>query len=232
MSLVGHVVLAHSNDADADTFVSALTEEGFDTVSVRGALQAIEHVQTQGRGSRVRLVLLQDPLEHVPGVDLIRCIRAMSAVPIVVLAEHDHEDTIVEALDAGADDYLVQPISQRELVARIRTILRRFTAPKIQDGSVVRAGPITLDLDRHTARIGDRPLHLPLREYQVLQVLAQNHDYIVTRTQLFEAVGGTDDNDPRTITTYIRRLRAKIEADPHEPRHIVTIRGLGYKLET
>jgi two-component system response regulator RegX3 len=225
---VRHIVLAAPVPPVLPSLVSALETEGLPVVVIRGCSSAVDHTQMKD----ARLLLFEGCPAEPLDVDAIRRIRARWSVPTIVLASEDNEDAIVDALDAGADDYLVQPVSQRELVARIRTILRRFRALKIQDRSLVRAGLITLDLDRHTARMGDRLLHLPLREYQVLQVLAQNHDYIVTRAQLFEAVGGTDDNDPRTVTTYIRRLRAKIEATPHEPRHIITVRGLGYKLAT
>lgn len=133
MTAVSYVLLALSGDGDAGIVASALKEERFDTVFVHEGLQAVEHLQAHVRVDHVRLVLLEELIGGLPGVDVTRRIRVVSAVPIIMLPEHDDEDTIVEALDAGADDYLSQPVSSHELVARIRPILRRFESPNIGD---------------------------------------------------------------------------------------------------
>jgi two-component system response regulator RegX3 len=154
-------------------------------------------------------------------------------VPVIMLTAKDSEIDKVVGLELGADDYVTKPFSSRELVARMRAVLRRRgDVEEVADASL-EAGPVRMDVERHVVSVRGDQVQLPLKEFELLQVLLRNADRVLTRMQLIDRVWGADYvGDTKTLDVHIKRLRAKIEADPAKPRHIVTVRGLGYKFES
>lgn len=191
------------------------------------------------------LVLLDVVLGGISGIEVCRELRARGATtPIIMVSSRGDEMDVVVGIEVGADDYLAKPYRLRELVARIGVLLRRRRlAPMLEpvpavvgavatDGAVLVAGDIVLDEDRHEVHVGGRPVELALREFQVLRELLANAGRVVTRDELLQQVWGLDyDGDPRIVSTLVGRLRAHVEPDPREPTRIVTIRGVGYRLD-
>lgn len=230
------LVLAHTDPVFGQRIVSMLAREGLSVTGILvgedSAAEILEHSPD--------LVLIQDvpgeraSIEECPvprsGAGAVYEVRRRSGVPVIMLAEDDDEDRVVAALEAGADDYLVYPISARELATRIEVILRRIEDASTGAAHIVRAGSITVDTQRHTATISDRPLLLSVQDFLLLETLAVNSSYVLTRDQLQQAMwGAASTANDKSLTTYIRRLRLKIEADPATPRHIITVRGVGYR---
>ncbi|MBX3116760.1 MAG: response regulator transcription factor, partial [Cryobacterium sp.] len=178
------------------------------------------------------LVLLDIMLPGLSGTEVCRRIRARSTVPIIMLTARAAEVDIVVGLELGADDYVTKPYSSRELVARIRAVLRRREVPdSIADG-LIEASGIVMDTDRHSVTVRGSEVQLPLKEYQLLEVLMRNSGRVLTRGQLIDLVWGEDFfGDGKTLDVHVKRLRGRIEADPSNPEILVTVRGLGYRLE-
>ena len=172
-------------------------------------------------------------LPGLPGSEVCRSLRERSSVPVIMLTAKDSEIDKVVGLELGADDYVTKPFSSRELVARMRAVLRRRgDVEEVADASL-EAGPVRMDVERHVVSVRGDQVQLPLKEFELLQVLLRNADRVLTRMQLIDRVWGADYvGDTKTLDVHIKRLRAKIEADPAKPRHIVTVRGLGYKFES
>lgn len=174
------------------------------------------------------MVLLDLMLPGMSGMDVCRHIRTTSDVPVIMLTAKDSEADIVAGLEVGADDYVTKPFSMRELIARVRANLRR---PVARESEVLSAGPLTLDPVRHEVRLEGREVELRPKEFALLELLLLERGRLVTRSTLLEAVWGPAFyGDPKTLDVHIRRLRAKIEKDPHKPELILTVRGFGYKL--
>jgi two-component system response regulator RegX3 len=153
-------------------------------------------------------------------------------VPVIMLTAKDCEVDKVVGLELGADDYVTKPYSARELVARIRAVLRRHGEPDELVTATIEAGPVRLDVDRHVVSVGGQPVSMPLKEFELLELLLRNAGRVLTRGQLIDRVWGSDYvGDTKTLDVHVKRLRAKVEPDPGSPRHIVTVRGLGYKFE-
>ena len=168
-------------------------------------------------------------LPELDGLDVARTLRRDSTVPIVMLTGRGDEADKIAGLEIGADDYVTKPFSPKELVARIRAVLRRTERPP-DAGDIVRAGDVTLDVPRMRVRVGDRAVELTPTEFQLLVALARAPGRIFTRAQLLDAVRGTDvDSFERAIDTHIKNIRRKIEPDSHTPRYILTVYGMGYK---
>ena len=167
------------------------------------------------------------------GTEVCRQIRTKSAVPIIMLTAKDSEIDKVVGLEIGADDYVTKPYSSRELIARIRAVLRRGELSDITDGSgPLEVGPVRLDVDRHIITVNGTPVALPLKEFELLEFLMRNSGRVLTRMQLIDRVWGSDYvGDTKTLDVHIKRLRAKIEIDPANPELIQTVRGMGYKME-
>jgi two-component system, OmpR family, response regulator RegX3 len=180
------------------------------------------------------LVLLDLMLPGTPGTEVCRQLRARSKVPIIMLTAKDGEVDKVVGLELGADDYVTKPYSVRELVARIRAVLRR--REDTDDGAgaaLVEAGPVRMDVDRHVVTVAGQTVALPLKEFELLELLVRNADRVLTRSQIIDRVWGADYvGDTKTLDVHVKRLRSKVEPHPSRPRHIVTVRGLGYKFET
>jgi two-component system response regulator RegX3 len=222
---------------DEDSFIDALTvglaREGFRVQVARDGAQALDLFDAV----RPDIVLLDVMLPKVSGIDVCRAIRARSKVPIIMVTAKASEIDTVVGLEVGADDYVSKPYRLRELVARMRAVLRR--SPDLvaiddgADGEVLEVGDVTLDPSRHEVVIRDEEVSLPLKEFELLHLLLENAGRVLSRDLLIDRVWGHDYvGDTKTLDVHIKRLRAKVEADPTNPSRIVTIRGLGYKYET
>lgn len=219
---------------DEDSFSEALTyllgREGFQVGVADTGPKAIEEFDRNGAD----LVLLDLMLPGLSGTEVCRQLRSRSNVPIIMLTAKDSEVDKVVGLELGADDYVTKPYSSRELVARIRAVLRRNSDDVFLDneGHVLTVGPVRMDTERHLVSVGNEPINLPLKEFELLEFLMRNSGRVLTRMQLIDRVWGSDYvGDTKTLDVHIKRLRAKIEKDPANPIHIQTVRGLGYKME-
>ena len=163
---------------------------------------------------------------------MCRSLREKSSVPVIMLTAKDSEIDKVVGLELGADDYVTKPFSSRELIARMRAVLRRRGEPEDAPESALESGPVRMDVDRHVVSVRGDQVPLPLKEFELLEVLLRNTGRVLTRMQLIDRVWGADYvGDTKTLDVHVKRLRSKIEADPANPVHLVTVRGLGYKLE-
>lgn len=179
------------------------------------------------------IILLDLMIPKVPGNEVCRQIRTTSNIPIIMLTAKDTEVDKVVGLELGADDYVTKPYSTRELLARIKAVLRRNIKDEVQDNDgVIDIAGIRLDADRHTLHVQGALVAIPLKEFELLEYLMSNVGRVLTRGQLIDRVWGTDYyGDTKTLDVHIKRLRSKIEADPAEPVHLVTVRGLGYRFD-
>ena len=171
-------------------------------------------------------------LPGTSGTEVCRALRARSNVPVIMVTAKDSEVDKVVGLELGADDYVTKPFSSRELVARVRAVLRRTGEAAEESTGVIEAGPVRMDVDRHTVTVDGEAAKLPLKEFELLELLLRNAGRVLTRGQLIDRVWGADYvGDTKNLDVHVKRLRAKVEPDPANPRHIVTVRGLGYKYE-
>ena len=171
-------------------------------------------------------------LPGMSGTEVCKALRTRSSVPVIMVTAKDSEVDKVVGLELGADDYVTKPFSSRELVARVRAVLRRGAVEDDLASSVVEAGPVRMDIERHVVTVDGEKTKLPLKEFELLELLLRNAGRVLTRGQLIDRVWGADYvGDTKTLDVHVKRLRAKIEPDPGTPRHIVTVRGLGYKFE-
>jgi two-component system response regulator RegX3 len=207
-----------------------LGKEGFEVTVAEDGQQALDIFNKEG----VDLILLDLMIPIISGIEVCRIIRATSQVPIIMLTAKDAEIDKVVGLELGADDYVTKPYSSRELIARIKAVLRRGTNDDSLDGEngVHQVAGIRLDIGKHQVTINGEKVSLPLKEFELLEFLMRNAGRVLTRSQLIDRVWGGDYyGDTKTLDVHIKRLRSKIEADPSNPVLIQTIRGLGYKLE-
>ena len=219
------ILLVEDEAAYRDPLAFKLGRDGFDVVAVATGPEALTALTEE-----TDLVLLDLMLPGMSGIEVCRAIRARSRVPIIMLAAKDGEIDKVVGLEIGADDYVTKPYSYRELVARMNAVLRR-TAPAEQEETVLRVGPLTMDVDRHEVLLRGEPLALPLREFELLEFLLRNAGRVLTRGQIIDRVWGPGYvGDTKTLDVHVKRLRARIEDDPGHPGLIETVRGLGYKM--
>jgi two-component system, OmpR family, response regulator RegX3 len=211
----------------AESVQYSLTREGFDVVVAPDGEEALDRFRT----GNPDLVILDLMLPRLSGLDVCRIVRGESSVPIVILTAKDGEADKVAGLELGADDYVTKPFSMRELVSRVRALLRRAgMAAQPEPVEVLRGGPIELDVGKHEARVGGEPLALPPKEFELLEAFLRRKGRLLTRDFLIEEVWGADYyGDTRTLDVHVKRLRQKVETDPHEPAHLLTVRGLGYR---
>ena len=222
------VLIVEDEESISEPLAYMLKSEGFE-VSVAGTGPG--GLEMFGRDG-ADLVLLDVMLPGMSGTEVCRELRSRSSVPIIMLTARDSEIDKVVGLELGADDYVTKPFSHRELVARIRAVLRRRAGAEPAAAASLEVGPIRMDVERHQVTVGGEPVSLPLKEFDLLELLLRNADRVLTRVQLIDRVWGSDYvGDTKTLDVHVKRLRAKIEADPAHPRHLVTVRGLGYKLE-
>ncbi|WP_026925429.1 response regulator transcription factor [Glycomyces arizonensis] len=222
------VLVVEDEESFSDALSYMLRKEGFE-VSVAGdGDAAIKEYERTGAD----VVLLDLMLPEKSGTEVCRELRANSNVPIIMVTARDSEVDKVVGLELGADDYITKPYSSRELVARIRAVLRRSAEPDDPIVTVLEAGPVRMDVDRHTVSVGGSDVQLPLKEFELLEMLLRNAGRVLTRGQLIDRVWGANYvGDTKTLDVHVKRLRSKIEPEPGKPRHLVTVRGLGYKFD-
>ena len=202
-----------------------LQQAGFDVVEAADGRTAL----TLARAERPDMIVLDLGLPEVDGLDVTRRLRAESAVPIIMLTARSEESDRIVGLELGADDYIVKPFSPKELIARIRAVLRRADAT-LGGGEVLRAGPVQVDLPKRRVTVGDHDIELTATEFDLLVTLARHPGRIYTRAQLLDAIHGVSfDSYERSVDAHIKNLRRKLEEDPRRPRLILTVYGVGYK---
>ncbi|MFT4219813.1 MAG: response regulator transcription factor [Microbacterium sp.] len=223
------VLLVEDEPDLADPLAYLLRREGYDVEIAEDGPSAIAAFHDRGAD----IVLLDLMLPGVAGTEVCRQIRAVSQTPIIMLTAKDSEVDIVVGLELGADDYVTKPYSSRELLARMRAVLRRRVEPEIDlDERVLTGGRVTLDLDRHTVQVDGDEIKMPLKEFELLEVLMRNAGRVLTRGQLIDRVWGSDYfGDTKTLDVHVKRIRSRIEKTPKEPVMLVTVRGLGYRFE-
>ncbi|GAA2137448.1 response regulator transcription factor [Kitasatospora kazusensis] len=227
------VLVVEDEESFSDALSYMLRKEGFEVAIAATGPDALEQFERNGAD----LVLLDLMLPGLPGTEVCRQLRVRSNVPVIMVTAKDSEIDKVVGLEIGADDYVTKPYSTRELVARIRAVLRR----RGEDGGggtdgggpgALEAGPVRMDVDRHVVTVDGAKVDLPLKEFDLLEMLLRNAGRVLTRMQLIDRVWGADYvGDTKTLDVHVKRLRAKIEPDPGAPRYLVTVRGLGYKFE-
>jgi two-component system, OmpR family, response regulator RegX3 len=224
------ILIVEDEVSFSEALAFLLGKEGFEVSVAEDGQQAVEKFNKEGAD----LILLDLMIPVISGIEVCRTIRTTSQVPIIMLTAKDAEIDKVVGLELGADDYVTKPYSSRELIARIKAVLRRGVMDDSLDGEGgihVVAG-IKLDIGKHQVTINGQLVSLPLKEFELLEFLMRNAGRVLTRSQLIDRVWGGDYyGDTKTLDVHIKRLRAKIEADPANPTLIQTIRGLGYKLE-
>jgi two-component system response regulator RegX3 len=224
------ILVVEDEESFSEALGYLLGREGFDVTLADTGTKAIEEFDRVGAD----LVLLDLMLPGLSGTEVCKQIRQRSDVPIIMLTAKDSEVDKVVGLELGADDYVTKPYSSRELVARIRAVLRRNSemGDDVVSTGTLTVGPVRLDTERHVVEINGKIAHFPLKEFELLEFLMRNSGRVLTRTQLIDRVWGSDYvGDTKTLDVHIKRLRAKIEVDPANPVYIQTVRGLGYKLE-
>ncbi|MGO1506562.1 MAG: response regulator [Microbacteriaceae bacterium] len=223
------ILLVEDEPDLADPLAYLLRREGYEVEIVEDGPGALASFREQGAD----IVLLDLMLPGMPGTEVCRQIRSTSAVPIIMLTAKDSEVDIVVGLELGADDYITKPYSSRELLARMRAVLRRVVqAESDLDERVLEGGRVALDIDRHTVTVAGEEINMPLKEFELLEVLMRNSGRVLTRGQLIDRVWGSDYfGDTKTLDVHIKRIRSRIEENPGEPVMLVTVRGLGYRFE-
>jgi two-component system, OmpR family, response regulator RegX3 len=225
---MSRVLVVEDEESFSDALSYVLRREGFDAVVAGTGPDALAEFDRGGAD----IVLLDLMLPGLSGTEVCRQLRTRSSVPIIMLTAKDAEIDKVVGLELGADDYVTKPYSARELVARIRAVLRRRGEAEAAAEPVLAAGPVRMDVERHVVAVGGEQVALPLKEFDLLELLMRNAGRVLTRLQLIDRVWGSDYvGDTKTLDVHVKRLRAKIEPDPANPRYLLTVRGLGYKLE-
>jgi two-component system response regulator RegX3 len=225
---VTRILLVEDEIALSDPLSFLLEREGYDVEVATDGPAAIAAFDQHGAD----LVLLDLMLPGLPGTEVCREIRTRSTVPIIMLTAKDSEIDIVVGLELGADDYITKPYSTRELLARIRAVLRRRLEVEEFDEAILEGGRVRMDVDRHTVEVDGEAVPMPLKEFELLELLMRNPGRVLTRGQLIDRVWGSDYfGDTKTLDVHIKRIRSKIELAPSEPVQLVTVRGLGYRFE-
>lgn len=229
------VLIVEDEESFIDALQSGLTREGFTVTVARDGAEALDIFERLAPD----LILLDVMLPKVSGIDVCREIRSRSNVPIIMVTAKGAEIDTVVGLEVGADDYITKPYRLRELVARMRAVLRRRTGGEMEVAAavpamsdVIEVGDVRLDHERHEVTIRGEAVKLPLKEFELLALLLENAGRVLTRDVLIDRVWGSDYvGDTKTLDVHVKRLRSKVESDPADPQSIITIRGLGYKFE-
>ncbi len=222
------VLVVEDEESISDPLAYLLRQEGFEVAVAATGPDGLAEFDRGGAD----IVLLDLMLPGLPGTEVCRALRSKSTVPVIMLTARDSEVDKVVGLELGADDYVTKPFSSRELVARVRAVLRRRGEPEELAPVALEAGPVRMDVDRHVVTVGGEAVSLPLKEFELLELLLRNAGRVLTRGQLIDRVWGADYvGDTKTLDVHVKRLRAKLEPDPGSPAHLVTVRGLGYKFE-
>ncbi|WP_127573324.1 response regulator transcription factor [Georgenia faecalis] len=222
------ILVVEDEDSYREPLTYQLERDGYQVVGVDNGPAALEAYDRTGAD----LVLLDLMLPGMSGTDVCRELRSRGNVPIIMVTAKDEEVDKVVGLEVGADDYVTKPYSYRELLARVRAVLRRARPDDpAKETGILAVGRIRMDVDRHEVLLDGVPVAMPLREFELLEVLLRNVDHVLTRGQLIDRVWGADYvGDTKTLDVHVKRLRAKIEEDPSQPRVLLTVRGLGYRL--
>lgn len=230
--MVTSVLIVEDEAALAEPLAFLLHKEGFEVRIAGDGPSALAEFEA----NPVDIVLLDLMLPGMSGTEVCKNIRLKSNVPVIMVTARDSEIDKVVGLEIGADDYVTKPYSSRELIARIRAVLRRGAEPEFEDEfieeDVLKGGRVVMDVERHVVTVDGEPVSMPLKEFDLLEYLLRNSGRVLTRGQLIDRVWGADYvGDTKTLDVHIKRLRSKIEVNPSAPRHLVTVRGLGYKFE-
>jgi two-component system, OmpR family, response regulator RegX3 len=225
---VTRVLVVEDEESYSDALAYMLRKEGFEVAVANDGVAALEEFDRSGAD----IVLLDLMLPRLSGTEVCRRIRQTSNVPVIMVSAKDDEVDKVVGLELGADDYVTKPYSPRELVARIRAVLRRGTEVSEPVAATLEGGPVRMDVERHVVTVRGADTALPLKEFELLEMLLRNPGRVLTRSQLIDRVWGSDYvGDTKTLDVHVKRLRAKIEPDPATPVHLLTVRGLGYKFD-
>ncbi len=227
---MARVLVVEDEESFSDALSYMLRKEGFEVSVASTGPSALTEFDRTGAD----IVLLDLMLPEMSGTEVCRELRQRSHVPIIMVTARDSEIDKVVGLEIGADDYVTKPYSPRELVARIRAVLRRKSAEAADlDTVTLTAGPVRMDIERHVVTVAGSVVQMPLKEFELLELLLRNAGRVLTRGQLIDRVWGSDYvGDTKTLDVHVKRLRSKIEPEPSAPRYIVTVRGLGYKFES
>lgn len=222
------ILVVEDEESFSEAISFMLTREGYEVVVARDGHGALDEFERRGAD----LILLDLMLPGLSGTEVCKQVRSRSAVPIIMLTAKDSEIDKVVGLELGADDYVTKPFSSRELLARIKAVLRRHGDLEDILPSIIESGPVRLDIDRHVVTVRGEAVPMPLKEFDLLELLVRNSGRVMTRAQLIDRVWGADYvGDTKTLDVHVKRLRAKLEEDPAHPVHLLTIRGLGYKFD-
>jgi two-component system response regulator RegX3 len=222
------VLVVEDEDSFSDALSYMLSREGYEVEIARTGIEALSSFDRFGAD----IVLLDLMLPGLSGTEVCRELRTRTNVPIIMVTARDTEVDKVVGLELGADDYVTKPFSSRELMARVRAVLRRGGEPEDPMTGIVEAGPVRMDVERHVVTVDGNAVALPLKEFDLLELLLRNAGRVLTRGQLIDRVWGSDYvGDTKTLDVHVKRLRSKIEPDPGNPKRLVTVRGLGYKFE-
>lgn len=220
------ILVVEDEEAYRSPLEYSLKREGYEVIGVANGDQALSTVKT----NHIDLILLDLMLPGIPGTEVCRQVRENYDTPIIMVTAKDDVVDVVIGLELGADDYVTKPYRFRELLARITAVLRR-TQDLPEVGNLLEVGPVTMDVDRHEVRVHGELKELPLREFELLEYFLRNPERVLTRGQVMDRVWGENwFGDPKTLDVHVKRLRSKIEDDPHSPKIIVTVRGLGYRI--
>jgi two-component system, OmpR family, response regulator RegX3 len=225
---VTKVLVVEDEPSYSEALSYVLRKEGFDVAIAETGPDALIEFDRGGAD----IVLLDLMLPGLSGTEVCRALRQISSVPIIMVSAKDSEVDKVVGLELGADDYVTKPYSPRELVARIRAVLRRGATDDVDDNASLEAGRVRMDVDRHLVTIDGAAAKFPLKEFELLEYFLRNPGRVLTRGQLIDRVWGADYvGDTKTLDVHVKRLRAKIEPDPTNPTTLTTVRGLGYKYD-
>jgi len=222
------ILIVEDESSLSEPLAYLLDREGYETVIAADGNAAVSEFDRAGAD----IILLDLMLPGLSGTEVCREIRTRSSVPIIMLTAKDSEVDIVVGLELGADDYVTKPYSTRELLARIRAVMRRRVEDEQEDQAVLEVGSVRMDVERHTVSVDGKETAMPLKEFELLELLLRNSGRVLTRGQLIDRVWGADYfGDTKTLDVHIKRIRSKIEKKPSEPTMLVTVRGLGYRFE-
>jgi two-component system response regulator RegX3 len=226
--MMTRILIVEDESSLSEPLAFLLGREGYETTIAADGPSALAEFDRNGTD----LVLLDLMLPGIPGTEVCREIRTRSQVPIIMLTAKDSEVDVVVGLELGADDYVTKPYSTRELLARIRAVMRRRVEGDDDDLAVLEAGDVRMDVERHTVAVRGQETAMPLKEFELLEVLLRNSGRVLTRGQLIDRVWGADYfGDTKTLDVHIKRIRTKIEKHPSDPTMLLTVRGLGYRFE-
>ena len=222
------VLVVEDEQSLREPLVYLLEKEGYEVLDAADGNAAIEIFKS----TNPDIVLLDLMMPGMSGNEVCRVIRQTSNVPVIMLTAKDSEIDKVVGLEIGADDYVTKPYSTRELLARMKAVLRRNSEPTPVTDGLLEGGPVSMDVDRHLVFVNGQKVAMPLKEFELLELLLENRNRVLTRAQIIDRVWGSNYfGDTKTLDVHVKRIRSKIEDDPARPVHLVTVRGLGYKFE-